>query len=176
MVERTETRSSTVPNVPKRDYVEGQQLFCCGGKYKGAIVKFRKQLRVKVRVQFNDGELRDLMPTSVQPYILPTAPNFPKTEYVEGQQLFCCGGKYKGGIVQFHKQLRVKVRVQLSNGEVRDLMPTSVEPYIPPVQKRVKTTALLAMVEMGLMMQELDTLDRDGFLIVCDEIGRQAFA
>jgi hypothetical protein len=55
-------------------------------------------------------------------------------------------------------------------------MPTSVEPYIPPVQKRVKRTALLAMVEMGLMMQQLDTLDRDGFLIVCDEIGRQAFA
>jgi hypothetical protein len=94
----------------------------------------------------------------------------------EGNRLFCRGGKYKGSIVYFKKQLPVKVRVQFDDGEIRDLMPTSLEAYKLPMQKRVKTKTLIAMVEVGLMMQGLDTLDCEGFLIVCEEIGRRAFA
>jgi hypothetical protein len=100
----------------------------------------------------------------------------PRQEYVKGERLKCCGGKYKGSIVKFIKQLRVKVRVQFDDGEIRDLMPTSVEAYIMPVQRRLKTTVLIAMVEVGLSMQGLHTLDRETFLIVCEEIGRRAFA
>jgi hypothetical protein len=56
-------------------------------------------------------------------------------------------------------------------------MPTSVEAYIEPIQKRVKTKTLIAMVEVGLMVQVqgLDTMDREGFLVMCKEIGRRAF-
>jgi hypothetical protein len=136
---------------------------------------------VKVRVQFDDGEIRDLMPTSVQSYIPPARSSSvltdePRQVYVEGEQLKCCGGKYNGSIVKFIKQLRVKVRVQFDDGEIRDLMPTSVQSYIPPVQKRLKTSVLIAMVEVSLSMQGLDTLDREMFLVLCKDIGRRAFA
>jgi predicted ATP-dependent Lon-type protease len=102
--------------------------------------------------------------------------NQPRQVYVEGERLKCCGGKYKGSIVKFIKQLRVKVRVQFDDGEMRDLMPTSVQAYIPPVPKRLKTSVLIAMVEVSLSMQGLDTLDREMFLVLCEDIGRRAFA
>jgi hypothetical protein len=86
----------------------------------------------------------------------------PKPQYIDGERLYCHGGKYEGSIVTFVKQLRVKVRVRFEDEEARDLMPTSVEVYIPPVQKRVKTSTLIVMVKVGLAMQGLDMLDREG--------------
>jgi hypothetical protein len=179
------TGCSNVQTEQKQQYIDGELLYVCGGKYEGSIVQFVKQLRVKVRVCFEDGENRDLMPTSVESYNPPimlqrtrcsNVQTGQKQQYIDGERLYCCGGKYKGTVVQFVKQLRVKVRVRFEDGENRDLMPTSLESYIPPVQNRVNTRTLLAMVESSLAMQGLDSFDREGFLIVCEEIGRRAFA
>jgi hypothetical protein len=49
-------------------------------------------------------------------------------------------------------------------------MPTSVEAHIPPVQKRLKTSTLIAMVEVGFDHARTDTLDRKAFLVCAKKI------
>jgi len=95
--------------------------------------------------------------------------------FVAGERLKCVGGKYKGDIVYFVARLPLMIKVRFEDGEVRRIWPRNVELFEPEVSTHVTIEILLSQLSASFRALDINAVDHETFLRVCEQVGRRAF-
>jgi hypothetical protein len=95
--------------------------------------------------------------------------------FVAGERLKCIGGKYKGHIVHFLERLPMMIKVRFEDGEVRRIWPRNVELYEPEIATHVTIEILLSQLGLSFRALDINAVDHETFLLVCEQVGRRMF-